>query len=223
MEGEYGAADVATGQLGSGVPRPGGNATVLCRESSSISALDGWVAEVAVWQDYRLNDEDAARLSRGASPLSVRPDKLLFYRSFRQSLDAEVSNTSISKVGAGASVDAANHPPLLIEGSGSTHGATGGAVLLTAQAAAGLVAISARHGLRGRQPALAVAGQVRAQGTRHGMGDGRARLGMAAGRLAPRTGWHELPGGRALLLPLAGSTAVLHVPPEERLLIAGEP
>lgn len=39
----------------------------------------GWVAEIAVWNSVILTDAEAQRLAAGHSPLTVRPDKLVYY------------------------------------------------------------------------------------------------------------------------------------------------
>lgn len=217
------AQAVGTGSLGSGVPKPGGYATLLCRESGNLAALDGWVAEVAVWQDHRLTDAEALRLSRGASPLSVQPGKLLFYRSFRQNFAAEVGNTTLNQLGAGATIDTANHPPLLVEpeDSSSVHATHSSTVQLSAAQAAtpvSLVPADTRHEMQGGQAALAAAGRLTMHAIRHGM-SGAPPVLAVAGRITPHGGRHGMLAGSLTLLPPAGVAAVFRVPPESRVLI----
>ena len=217
-------AAVETGSVGSGVPKPGGRMTLLCREAPNLSAFDGWVAEVAVWQNYRLSAADAARLARGISPLAIAPELLLLYRSFRTGVEAEVGNTSFMPLGTGVTVEMATHPPLLIEGSGGRLGAENGAPTLAAHAAPMLAVNAGWHRQDATSAGLAAcaAPVLHAAGGRHFMTAGQVVF-TAAGQLVPQAGQHAQTAGAPSLLWLAAAAETMRVPPERRGMTAGWP
>lgn len=220
------AAAVTATSIGSGIPAQGGRGYLLFREPGNLSGFEGWVAEVAVWQDHRLSEAEAMLLSRGGSPLWVAADKLWLHRSFRADVAAEVGDTALSLVGSGVGVEAHTHPPLLVAGAGAAHASGGAAPVLTAGAAAeawlhghgGALA----HGARAAALEITGAPPLALARGRHGHRAGaaalaaveKAALNIQRGRLAVGS---RAPG----LLPVAGAAEVLHVPLEVRLMEAG--
>lgn len=126
-------AGIATTATGSGTPSQGNMAVLLCRDATNLSAFNGWVAEVAVWQGHRMSQDEAMRLSYGASPLHIAPEKLLFCRSFRTGLEAEAGDAPLAMIGGGAGFDALTHPPRLIEAAKATHQLASGDPLKVAE------------------------------------------------------------------------------------------
>ncbi len=217
------AAGVTATTLGSGIPAVGGYVTLLCREASNLAAFNGWVAEVAVWQDHRLSQAEALRLSRGGCPLWIAPEKLLFYRSFRDGLPAEAGDAALSAIGSGVSVEPGEHPPLLLEGSGGEHGLFAGASVLTAVDGAAAIYLAAQSGaLAHRVQASGLTGSsvIAPLRASHALRSANAGL-MAAGHLMPHGGRLALRSGAPSLLPIAGPAEVHQVPPEVRRIIAG--
>lgn len=89
--GQVGASNLRRSMLNGDVPNAGSDTNsitstthdrlvISARISSGTAggAFDGGVAHVAVWADY-LTLNDGVMLARGANPLSIRPDALVYY------------------------------------------------------------------------------------------------------------------------------------------------
>lgn len=215
-------ASVTATTLGSGIPATGGFVTLLCREASNLSAFNGWVAEAAVWQDHRLTEAEAMLLSRGGCPLWVAPEKLLFYRSFRSTLTAEVGNMALTVIGSGMSLEPHVHPALLLTGSRAAHALAGQPPLLTpASVTEKLVSpIGSMLAHTVRAAMLAVSGRLDIAAGRHEVHSGNTAL-AAAGFLQMHGAQLLMRSATASLLPLASPAAVMPVAPENRVMIAG--
>lgn len=191
-----GLAAIASTSTASALPAEGGKVVLLCREASNLSAFNGWVAEVAVWQGHRLTSAEAARLSHGASPMQIMPEKLLFYRSFRTGLVAEAGDMPLTMISSGVSVDAATHPLFLIESARGVHGMASGSPLLT-----------------GGGPGE---GEGPGEGGEPGPGEGGDGLAPQDGRLRHRV--------RAMMLSSLRDRCrddAWHVPPDQRHMDVG--
>jgi hypothetical protein len=80
-----------------------------------FSPLKGDVAEVAFW-DATLTDAEVLSLSKGVSPLLIRPDKLWFYSPLRNPTGLALNylqkfQNSVTQ--NGTMTDAGSHPPML--------------------------------------------------------------------------------------------------------------
>lgn len=222
------AAGATQTSIGSGIAAQGGRAYLLCREAGNLAAFNGWVAEVAVWQGHRLTEAQALLLARGASPLWVQPDKLLFHRSFRTGLAAEVGDAPLATLGGGGSLETQAHPTLLIESAHAAHaGASLSPDMTPAQAAAshlwpGQGAMA--HAARPAPLTVTGAPPLAAAPARHSLGGDGAAL-TAAGRVQPQGRALAMRSGTPGLLPLADTmpdaAEVMRVPPEVRLTTAG--
>lgn len=184
---------IATTASGSSVPATGGRWSLLCRDASTPGYFDGWVAEAALWQGHRLAADEVALLHRGADARQVMPGALLFYRSCRAQLAAEVGDTPPITVGSGGIIEAAVHPPLLVAGASARHGQGAASPVLSVGAAAPGLAASkgvfshtasapvlmgqwaqlavarARHIHRAMQAWLGMPGRLGAENCRHGV------------------------------------------------------
>ncbi len=70
--------------------------------------MDGDMADTAIW-NVDLSDEEVASLAKGYSPLFIRPQNLVFYRSFVRGTDSPGIGTIDSVTGTVVS----DHPPMI--------------------------------------------------------------------------------------------------------------
>lgn len=89
------------------------NGLSLCgRVNSTSSYASLYVADLCVWQDYRLTQSDVDAIEAGADPSSIQPSKVLYFNSLRSSLAAEIGNTStIYTNGTAPTIASGVNPP----------------------------------------------------------------------------------------------------------------
>lgn len=124
---------VTSSSSGVGTATAGQRVIYLGRDSASMY-FDGWIAECAVWQGYRLTEADVAALNDGASPSTIAPDSIILHRSFRSGLAAEIGDAALTAVGTAPTIDTTANPPSLPSGAPATVSLSDGASTASALA-----------------------------------------------------------------------------------------
>lgn len=157
-----------TGTGGAAPPSPGGGVSLLVRDGTTANYFDGWIAEVAVWQDYRLSAADVAALVAGGAALAIAPDKLLFYRPLRTTTAAVVGDAALTTLGTAPVIDTANHPPVRVAPADARHDHAVASAALTPVAAPPVLSpVPGLHGHHAVPASLMVAGTLTPASTRH--------------------------------------------------------
>lgn len=212
------APDV-TGTGGAAPPSPGGNVSLLARDGATANYFDGWIAEVAVWQDYRLSAADVAALVAGGAALAIAPDKLLFYRPLRTTTAALVGDSALTTYGTAPVIEVAIHPPVLVAPAHGRHAhpAAATTLTLTATTALSLAPEAARHLHAGAPPVLGWSGGLAPDHAGHAHAVDAVPL-ILPGWLVAHDSAHAHVAGEARLGGAPGHGETWVAPPDERIL-----
>ncbi|MGK2287284.1 hypothetical protein, partial [Pedomonas sp. V897] len=108
-----GGAAGTVGSTTSGIaPAATGSRGLLLANDTSANFFSGAVAECTVWVGYRLSDVERQALEGGADPATIAPEYQVYRRSFRNGLAGEVWDGTLVALGAGATLDLGDHPPI---------------------------------------------------------------------------------------------------------------
>lgn len=93
------------------VPGPGGFYTLFGREEASLSAWQGYIAELIIWQGIlNLSASDRALYFNGGDPSAIQSANVILYHPLRDSVGAVIGYTTPTSYGTAPTADNTVHP-----------------------------------------------------------------------------------------------------------------